>query len=338
VSDTTFAKIHENGSQLSEDFLLDLFRKMVTIRLFNERQAEETMRGNLFGYVHLYSGQEAVGVGSIAALKAGDKITSTHRAEGHFISLGAPMDKLMAETFGKRTGFNGGKGGPMGVAAFDHGIISAVEIVGAGIPVATGAAWGYKLRGGDQVVLCFFGDGAANQGMLYECLNMAALWKLPVIYLCENNGFAVDTSIERAFAQPEIAQKAPPFGVPGVVVDGTDVIAVYEATREAVERARAGDGPTLIEAKARRWVGHHQADAQWYYRTREDVDENKKHCPIEAMRADLMKQGILTEEIEAAMTTEILDEIDRAVEFAETSEWPTDEDIYTNLYANEAGE
>jgi pyruvate dehydrogenase E1 component alpha subunit len=174
--------------------------------------------------------------------------------------------------------------------------------------------------------------------MLYECLNMAALWKLPVIYLCENNGFAVDTSIERAFAQPEIAQKAPPFGVPGVAVDGTDVYAMYQATAEAVARARAGEGPTLIEAKARRWVGHHQADAQWYYRTREDVEENKHHCPIEAMRGVLVERGVLTEEIEAAMTDEILDEIERATQFAYESDWPTEGDIYTNLYADEVGE
>lgn len=329
------SKITESAKELPNELLLEMYRKMLTIRLFNERQAEETMRGKLFGYVHLYSGQEGVGVGAIAALKEGDKITSTHRAEGHFIAAGVPLNPLMAETYGRKTGLNGGKGGPMGLAAFDYGVISAYEIVGSGIPVATGAAWGYKMQGGDQVVLCFFGDGAANQGMLYECLNMAALWKIPVIYICENNGFAVDTAIDKAFAETDIAAKARPFGVPSVVVDASDVVSMYLATKEAVDRARAGGGPTLIEAKARRWVGHHQADAQWYYRTREDVEENKKHCPINAMHNYLTENEILSPQMYEDLREDILEEVEKSTVFADQSEWPSEEDMHTNLFAEE---
>lgn len=337
MSIKSLTKITEEAEELSEDLLLDMFTKMLKIRLFNERQAEETMKGNLFGYVHLYSGQEGVAVGAVAALEDGDKITSTHRAEGHFIASGAPLDKIMAEDFGKRTGFNGGKGGPMGMTALEYGVIGSYEIVGSGIPVATGAAWGYKKLGKKQVVLCFFGEGAANQGVLYECFNMAALWKLPVIYLCENNGFAVDTTVERAFAQQDIAARSNPFGVPGVAVDGTDVVEMYLATKRAVDRARNGEGPTLIEAKARRWVGHHQADAQWYYRSREDVEENKKYCPILAMRNYLYEKSILSDEREKRIRREILEEIDLAVKFAENSDWPTEGDLYANLYAEQEG-
>jgi TPP-dependent pyruvate/acetoin dehydrogenase alpha subunit len=311
-----------------------MYAKMLRIRLFGERQAEESKLGKIFGYVHLYTGQEAVAVGVITALQPGDKITSTHRAEGHFIAAGVPLKEIMAECFGRRTGVCGGHSGPMGLAAVDYGIVSAYEIVGGGIAVATGIAWAFKMQRIPNVVACFFGDGAANRGVLHESMNMAALWKLPVIYICENNGYAVDTSVERAFATPRIAPRAAGFGLPGFVVDGTEIFPVYDALQEARARAIAGDGPTFLEMVAPRWCGHHLADPQWYYRTREEVEERKQHCAIGKLRATLLERSLMSEEEDKALKAQIKFEVEEAAQFAESSEWPSEEDLYAHLFAS----
>ena len=320
--------------EISPSILQEMYSKMLQIRFFNARQAEESKLGKIFGYVHLYSGQEGVSVGAIAALEEGDKITSTHRAEGHLIAANVPLGPIMAECFGRTDGLCGGRGGPMGLAAVDYGVISAYEIVGGGIAVATGIAWALKRQQIPNVVICFFGDGAANRGVLYESMNMAALWKLPVIYLCENNGYAVDTSTERAFAEANIASRATGFGLPGVRVDGTEILSVYSAAREARVRALSGDGPTFLEVIAPRWCGHHLADPQWYYRPREEVEEQKQNCPIEKFRNLLMEQSILSEEEDSAIQSQIGIEVEESVQFAESSKWPDEEHMFENLYTD----
>ncbi len=319
--------------ELSASELRELYAKMLRIRLFNERQAEESRRGKIFGYVHLYTGMEGVAVGAISALQPGDKITSTHRAEGHFIAAGVPLREIMAECYGRVTGLCGGRGGPMGLAAVDAGVVSAYEIVGGGISVATGIAWAFKKQGLSNVVACIFGDGAANQGALFECMNMASLWKIPVIYICENNGYAVDTSVEKAFAVPDIAARAKGFGLPGISVDGTDVMEVYSAVKEARVRSVSGEGPTFLEVIAPRWCGHHQADPQWYYRSKEEVEQNKKNCPIERMQEFLMTKSILTEEEDAALHAQIEKEVEEAAQYAELGEWPTEDGMYEHLFS-----
>ncbi len=317
---------------LTPEEYIDLFTKMLRIRAFNEREAEESHRGNIYGYVHLYTGMEAVAVGVITALQPGDKITSTHRAEGHFIAAGVPLDKLMAECYGRTTGVCGGRGGPMGLAEMEMGVISAFEVVGGGIALATGVAWAFKKQKVDNIVVCFFGDGASNQGVLYECMNMAALWKLPILYACENNGYAVDTSIERASASTQISARADGFGLPGVVVDGTDVLDVLAATRQAANRARGGDGPTFLEVVAPRWCGHSLVDAQWYYRTREEVMYERQNDPVQHLREHLLAKSILDEEGIDALQMQVGDEIEQAVRFAESSPWPAAESLFDHLF------
>lgn len=319
--------------ELSASELCELYTKMLRIRLFNERQAEESRRGKIFGYVHLYTGMEAVAVGTISALQPGDKITSTHRAEGHFIAAGVPLKEIMAENFGRVTGVCGGRGGPMGLAAMKAGLISAYEVVGGGIALATGVAWAFKKQELPNVVLCIFGDGAANQGVLYECMNMAALWRLPVVYVCENNGYAVDTSIERAFAVPDIASRSKGFGIPGVTVDGTDLFEVLRTTQTAITRARSGEGPTFLEVVAPRWCGHHQADPQWYYRSKEEVEAQRKNDPIQRLQNMLISKSYLSTEDDEALHSQIAEEIEEAVRFAADSPWPDEEGLFKHLFA-----
>ena len=334
VSEDILAKPDSVLEGPSPSELLGMYTKMLRIRHFNARQAEEAKRGNIFGYVHLYTGQEAVAVGVISALEEGDKITSTHRSEGHFIAADTPLKEIMAECFGRMTGLCGGRGGPMGLSAYDAGVISSYEVVGGGISIATGVAWAFKMMGAQKVAICFFGDGAANQGVLYESMNMAALWRIPVIYVCENNGYAVDTSIERGFAVPDIASRTTGFGLPGIVVDGTDVLAVYAVAKEAVERARAGKGPTFIEARALRWCGHSEADPQWYYRSREEVNVSKENCPIRRLRVLLLERSILTEDQDQALQDQVEREVEDAVQFAHASPWPEEKDLYRYLFAD----
>ncbi|MDH5532610.1 MAG: thiamine pyrophosphate-dependent dehydrogenase E1 component subunit alpha, partial [Candidatus Bathyarchaeota archaeon] len=236
--------------------MIEVYRKMLEIRRFEEKVYDLYGENLVPGTIHLYAGQEAVAAGVCANLRSDDYITSTHRGHGHCIAKGAQLKRVMAEILGKKTGYCSGKGGSMHIADFSIGMLGATAVVGAGLPIAAGAGLSIRLRKTDQVVACFFGEGASNQGTFHEGINMAAIWKLPVLFVCENNLYAMGTRQSIVMAIENVADRATAYGIPGVVVDGNDVMAVYEAAREAVERARSGKGPTLMECKTYRHKGH----------------------------------------------------------------------------------
>ncbi|MGQ9631746.1 MAG: thiamine pyrophosphate-dependent dehydrogenase E1 component subunit alpha [bacterium] len=294
--------------------LIEIYRRMLTIRRFEERAIELYRQGLIYGYLHLYIGEEAVAVGACYALEDGDYITSTHRGHGHCIAKGGDIRLMMAELMGKETGYCKGRGGSMHIADFDRGILGANGIVGGGLPIAVGAALGSRILGTNRVALSFFGDGATNNGVFLESLNMASIWGLPVIFLCENNLYAVSTPIKEASPLEDVAERASAFNIPGVVVDGNDVMAVYEVTREAVNRARGGGGPTMIEAKTYRHLGHNVNDPGTY-RDRSEVESWKGRDPISRLRKALLEQWDLGEEV-AGVEREVDEAIEGAVRFA----------------------
>jgi len=273
---------------LPREKLVEMYRKMFEIRSFEEKVFELYAQNMVPGTIHLYAGEEAVAVGVCSNLRKDDYITSTHRGHGHCIAKGADPKRIMAEILGKKTGYCKGKGGSMHIADFKVGMLGATAVVGAGIPIAMGAGLSIKLRGTDQVVACFFGEGASNQGTFHEGINMAAIWKLPVIFVCENNLYAMGTRQSRVMLIENIADRAASYGIPGVTVDGNDVLAVYEAAREAVERARRGEGPTLIECKTYRHKGHSRVDPA-KYRPKEEVEEWLRKDPIKRLREKLLQ-------------------------------------------------
>ncbi|MBI4640551.1 MAG: thiamine pyrophosphate-dependent dehydrogenase E1 component subunit alpha [Candidatus Tectomicrobia bacterium] len=313
------------------DKMIWMLRTMLTIRGFEYRFAEVAKAGKTPGGGHLYVGQEAVATGVCANLRKDDYITSTHRGHGHCIAKGADLKFMMAELFGKRTGYCKGKGGSMHIADLDTGNLGANGIVGAGIPIATGAGLSAKYRGTDQVCACFFGDGAANQGAFHEGLNLASLWKLPVIYVCENNLYGEFTHWTYHRKVEDVTARAEGYGMPGVIVDGNDILAVYETVGQAVKRAKNGEGPTLVECKTYRWEGHFLGDPQ-VYRTQDEVNEWKQRCPIERLKTTMIRQELLTEEEYKAMEEEIQGQIDEAVEFAEQSPFPAPEETLEDVY------
>jgi pyruvate dehydrogenase E1 component alpha subunit len=315
-----------------KDKLVDMYRTMVRIRLFEERVSKEFASGNIPGFVHLYIGEEASGTGACAALRPDDYIISTHRGHGHLIAKGGRTDRMMAELFGKKTGYCKGKGGSMHIADTDIGILGANGIVGAGIPLAGGAALSARLRGTDQVVICFLGDGASNRGTFHEGINMAAVWQLPVVYVLENNLYAEKTRISDTYKLTNLSDRAGAFGIPEVTVDGNDVIAVYEAVQAAVEKARAGDGPSLIECKTYRMHGHFEGDPQTY-KPAEEVEEWKKKDPIDNFRKRLAEMGVLNEKDIVAIDRKVAGEIDDAVRFAEESPFPAPEEALEDVFA-----
>lgn len=307
---------------------LELFTRMLRIRKFEEALIAHNPVG------HLSIGQEAAIAGACIALCDDDYVTGTHRSHGHPIGKGAEIKPLMAEIFGKRTGICKGLGGSMHLTDTSLGLIGESAIVGGGLPIATGAGLSIQVRKSDQVSLCFFGDGAANQGTFGESINMAAIWKLPVIYFCENNGYAVTTSVEKSHGQPDIAKRADGYGIPGVIVDGQDAEAVHAATAEAVERARAGEGPTLIEAKTYRFDEHSNRLAiPIEYRSKEEVDGYRNdRDPIKLYRAALLSRD-LEAEVED-IEKEVTRIIDEAVEFAKDSPEPEMQDLWDCMYSN----
>ncbi len=309
-----------------------MYRTMVRIRRFEERVAREFAEGNIPGSVHSYIGEEAVATGAIAHLRKDDYILSTHRGHGHLIAKGGETDRMMAELFAKKTGYNEGKGGSMHIADVDIGMLGAMGIVGSGIPIATGAGLSAKMRGTDQVTICFFGDGAANIGRFHEGINLGAVWKLPVIYICENNLWAVSVPASLSLPVRDVADRAGGYGIPGVVVDGMDVMAVYEVAGEAVARARRGEGPTLIEAKTYRYRGHFEGDSG-LYRSKEEIEEWQKRDPINSFKEKLIKMKILTEKKVSETDHEMMEEIDKAVQFAKESPYPRPEETLDNVYA-----
>jgi TPP-dependent pyruvate/acetoin dehydrogenase alpha subunit len=304
----------------------------MSIRAFEEKAEELYTLGKIHGTMHLSIGMEASAVGAIAALRPDDLILSTHRGHGHCIAKGADLNLMMAEFMGKENGYCRGRGGSMHIADVEGGNLGANGVVGGGIATAMGVGLGLKMQVRDQVILCFFGDGAANLGPFHESLNMAAIWRLPVVYVCENNQYAMSFSVKRAFAIERISDRAAAYGMPGVTVDGNDLMAVYEAVGQAVARARAGEGPSLVENLTYRWRGHSKSDAN-RYRTREEIEAWQLKCPIVRFRARLIEAGELTEEEAAQIEHQARAAIDAAVAFAEDSPEPDLETIEEGVYA-----
>ncbi|MDW8040899.1 MAG: pyruvate dehydrogenase (acetyl-transferring) E1 component subunit alpha [Nitrososphaerota archaeon] len=309
-----------------------MYGTMVKIRLFEEKVFELYAQNLVPGTIHLYTGQEAVAVGVCSALRRDDYITSTHRGHGHCIAKGADVKRVMAEILGKRTGYCKGKGGSMHIADFSVGMLGATAVVGAGIPIAAGAGLSIKLRKTDQVVACFFGDGASNQGTFHEGINMAAIWSLPVIFVCENNLYAMGTRQSMVMRVESVAERASAYGIPGVVVDGNDVLAVYDATLKAAERARKGEGPTLIECKTYRHRGHSRVDPA-KYRPKEEVEAWLARDPIKRFREKLLELNVLTEVEIQQIDREVAAEIEEAVQYAMESPYPAPEEALEDVYA-----
>ena len=318
---------------ISRDRMLWVYERMVLIREFEDRVHELFAAGKIPGFVHLYAGEEAVAVGVCANLRDDDFITSGHRGHGHCIAKRVDIRSMMAELYGKATGACKGKGGSMHIADVDKGMLGANGIVGGGAPLACGPALMAKVKETDQVAACFFGDGGANQGSFHEALNLASIWKLPVVFVCENNLYAESTPVEYSANIKNLADRALAYGIPGVVVDGMDFFDVYEKTREAVQRARAGEGPTLIEAKTYRFYGHFEGDPI-NYRTKEEERRYWARDPIAGFKRRALAESLLTpselEEIEKKAQAEI----DAAVKFADASPYPDLEECLTDVYVN----
>ena len=314
--------------------MVELYQTMLRIRRFEEKVIDLYARQLIPGIVHLYIGEEAVATGVCANLKDSDYITSTHRGHGHCIAKGGAMRHMMAELYGKSTGYCHGKGGSMHIANIDLGILGANGIVPSGMPIGGGAALSIKMRGTDQVAVSFFGDGGANNGMFHESLNLAAAWKLPVVYVCENNQYAISVASKRVGSIEDLYLRKAAYGIEGYKVDGNDVLAVYEAAQKAIERARGGGGPTLIECKTYRWRGHYEGEANrtYTYRTKEEIEDWMKKCPIDRFKKVLLNEKVDKSEFER-IEKDIQKEIEGAIKFAEESPFPRAEDALKDLYA-----
>jgi pyruvate dehydrogenase E1 component alpha subunit len=318
-------------AEISRDTLLWIYERMRLIRTFEDKVAELFAQGLLPGFVHLYAGEEAIAVGVCAHLTDRDYITSTHRGHGHCIAKGVDVNAMMAELFGKATGACKGKGGSMHIADVSKGMLGANGIVGGGGPLACGSALTARVTGSDSVTVCFFGDGAAEQGTMHEAMNLAAIWKLPVVFVCENNLYAESTPWFYHCAAKEIADRGTAYNIPGVLVDGTDVFAVYEAAGEAVGRARRGEGPTLIEARAFRYYGHFQGDPLTY-RTPEEEAEYRRRDPIDQFRRRVLERNLLTAAELDAIDARAREIVEAAVRFAQESPYPAPEECLTDVY------
>jgi pyruvate dehydrogenase E1 component alpha subunit len=316
---------------LDKGTLVQLYETMVTIREFETRVREEFAKGKIPGFVHLYAGEEAVATGAIAHLRPNDTITSTHRGHGHCVAKGCDVNGMMAEIFGKVTGLCRGKGGSMHIADVSKGMLGANGIVGGGPPLACGAALTAKVLGTNQVCACFFGDGASEQGTFHESMNLAAIWKLPVVFVAENNGFAESTPVSYHCSIENIGDRAAGYGVPGVSVDGMDVFAVYEAAQQAVARARKGQGPSLIECKTYRYHGHFEGDQQ-LYKTDQLQQGMMDRDPLKLFRATVTQQGLLSHAELDAIDAKSKKLIEDAVSFAESSPYPDVAEINTDVY------
>ena len=304
------------------------------IRRFEEMIRRLYMKGTIKGMLHLCIGQEAVAAGVMSVLKKDEYIVSNHRGHGHFIAKGADIRLMMAELFGKSTGYCKGKGGSMHIADLDLCHLGANGIVGAGLPIAVGAALAFKdIKKTGQIVVCFFGDGALNMGEFHESLNLAGLWNLPVVFICENNLYAISSHVEKTCAIKDIAKRAESYGMPGTTVDGMDVLAVRKAAEESVRRARAGQGPSLLVCQTYRFLGHGRNPDCSLYRTKEEENQWQQRCPVSTFKAKLLDEKIITEETFKNMENQIAQEIDLAVKFADESPYPVAEDLESDIYA-----
>ncbi len=317
---------------LTDQRRIALLRRMLLCRLFEDRVYYLFLEGRMPGTIHQSQGQEACAVGVCAALSDDDMITSTHRPHGHAVARGLPVDSLMAELFGRSTGCCRGKGGSMHFGDADRGMLPAIAIVGGGIPLAAGYALACRYLKNGRIVACFFGDGATNIGSFHEGLNMAAIWDLPVVFVCENNKYGASTAIEKVTRVPRISERAAAYGIPGRTVDGNDLEAVYQATWEAAERAREGGGPTLLELETYRLCGHSRSDPG-HYRSKEEVASWKKRDPLPRYESFCLQRGILTPDEIAEMKASVERELDAAVAFAESSPSPAAEDCLNDVYA-----
>lgn len=311
-----------------------IYETMNRIRYFEQKAVTLFEENKLRGSVHLYIGEEAVAAGVCANLTPEDYITSTHRGHGHCIAKGARLDLAMAELMGRATGYCKGRSGSMHIADFSKGNLGANAIVGGGIPIAVGAALSAKMQKQDRVAVSFFGDGASNEGTFHEALNMASLWKLPIVFVCENNGYGISVPAWQSTSVEDISVRAAGYNMPGVTVDGNDVEAVDAAFRQALDRAKAGEGPTLIECKTYRWLGHWTGDPQ-VYRTREEVESWKAKCPIKRYRAALLTQGFTEKELDD-MEEAARKEADEAAEFALNSPEPDPAHVLGDVFYEEA--
>ncbi len=317
----------------SKNFLLGLYRTMVRIRSFETKAEELSLKGEVLGYVHLYIGQEAIATGAMANLSKEDYITSTHRGHGHMIAKGADIGKMMSELYGKVTGYCRGKGGSMHIADLSIGVLGANGEVAGGLPIASGAGMAIKIKKTDQVVVAFFGDGASNRGAVAEAMNWCAVFKLPVIFIAENNHFA-STWKEQTTTGKSITDRATGYNIPAVSVDGNDVIAVYEASMHAVDRARRGKGPTLIEAETYRIKGHYVGDKDQMYRNKKEVELYWQKEPIGQFEKKLTEMNLLTAAEKYKVWNDAAKEIDKAVKFAQQSAWPPVESALEDLFAD----
>jgi acetoin:2,6-dichlorophenolindophenol oxidoreductase subunit alpha len=322
---------------VGKDKLLEMYRTMQRIRQFESRIRDLALKNEIPGFVHVSIGEEASAAGICAALRTTDRITSTHRGHGHLIAKGGRLDRMMAEIYGKRGGYCKGKGGSMHIVDFSLGILGANGIVGAGLPIATGSALAAQIAGRDDVTACFFGDGASNEGTFHESLNLAAVWKLPVVYVCENNGFGEFTPMESVTAVKDIAVRAQAYGIPGHIVDGNNVLEVYQYASEAVARARSGGGPTLLECKTYRWEGHVVGEQAFLgeeaYRKKAEIEEWKRRCPLIRFEKWCAESGKISRAELDRITAETTKELDAAIEFARSSALPDPKEVTDDVYA-----
>jgi pyruvate dehydrogenase E1 component alpha subunit len=326
----TKGRAHEREHQLL------LMREMLRIRLFEEKCVELYSLGKIRGFLHLYIGEEAVAVGALQAFTPDDRIVSTYREHGHALARGVPMGPLMAEMYGKASGCSRGRGGSMHLFDISRRFYGGYAIVGGGLPIAVGLALADKMQGLSNLTSCFFGDGAVAEGEFHESMNLAALWKLPVLFICENNLYAMGTALERHQAQTDIALKAAGYGVPAHAVDGMDVNAVEMATRAAAEQVRSGGGPQLLEFRTYRFRAHSMYDPE-LYRSKEEVEEWKKRCPIATFDEMLRSKGNSSDKTRREIETSIIAELDQAIAFAEAGPWEPIEDLLKDVHTIEQG-
>jgi TPP-dependent pyruvate/acetoin dehydrogenase alpha subunit len=314
--------------------LLHLYQVMLTIRRFEERVVIDYQSGAIPGIVHSYIGQEAVATGVCTNLRLDDRIISNHRGHGHCIAKGADLNRMMAEIYGRKTGYCKGKGGSMHIADFGIGMLGANGIVAAGLPIAAGAALAAQLEGGDRVVVIFFGDGATNEGEFHEVLNLASIWKLPLIFACENNLYSVNTPVHYATGLEHVSERATGgYGIPSAIVDGNDVVAVHEATRKALAGVRAGGGPVFLEFITYRWRGHFEAPGLPDLRPVEEIEAWKEKCPVAGLERKLLENGLVSKQKLEEINARVVQKIESAVSYALASPFPAPEDALEGVFS-----
>lgn len=325
-------RMEDKFNGLDDSIKIEMLRKMYQIRHFENETEQFIIRGMIHGTCHLYTGEEATAVGAIYAINDDDYITSTHRGHGHCIAKGADLNIMMAELLGKRTGYCKGKGGSMHIADVGSGNLGANGVVGGSIGIATGAALTCKMKRNGKIVVCFFGDGAANQGIFHGSINMASIWDLPIIYLCENNVYGMSTSVKEAFNIEKISDRKCAYGIEGLTIDGNNLVEVFNAVSHFTGECRAGRGPVLIESLTYRWMGHSKSDAQ-VYRTKEEIKQWVEKDPIGRYKKILIDQKILTEKEDRDLEKEAISQIEEAAKFARESPFPEPSEVEDDVYA-----